>query len=164
VNSQLMVGNLAWAPLPAFEEVDVLDRFNGVPTLGTFGKPGRKTLFWRAFGYVPPGGLSIWVYVPLSLEDEQHLEDAEPTELLQGLIFESPGWRQVTVGVAKDYRLFDEFDWNLPINASADDLVREMVQFLASSLAGLAEQETVAPSRRKAARKASKAVRELVTC
>jgi hypothetical protein len=116
-----MVGNLAWAPLPAFEEVDVLDRFNGVPTLGTFGRRGNKILFWRALGYIPPNGMSVWVYVPLSPEDELHLEGAEPTELL-------------------------------------------MVQFLASSLADLAEQETVAPSRRKAARKASKAVRELVTC
>jgi hypothetical protein len=47
MSTQPMVGNLAWAPLPAFEEVDVLDRFNGVPTLGTFGKPGSKILFWR---------------------------------------------------------------------------------------------------------------------
>jgi hypothetical protein len=84
--------------------------------------------------------------------------------LLQGLIFESPNWRHVTVAIAKDYRLFVEFDWNLPVKAAADNLVREMVQFLASSLAGLAEQETVAPSRRRAARKASKAVREPATC
>lgn len=50
MNGQPMVGNLAWAPLPAFEEVEVLDRFNGVPTLGVFGKPGDKILFWRAWG------------------------------------------------------------------------------------------------------------------
>lgn len=164
MKSQPMVGNLAWAPLPAFEEVDVLDRFNGVPTLGTFGKSGDKILFWRALGYVPPGGFSIWIYVPLSTADEQHLEDAEPAELLRGLIFESSEWRHVTVGMAKDYRLFVEFDWNLPVKTSAEDLVREMLLFLASSLTGLAEQETVTPSRRRAARKASKAVRELATC
>jgi hypothetical protein len=29
-----MVGNLAWAPAPGIESVDVFDRFNGVPTLG----------------------------------------------------------------------------------------------------------------------------------
>jgi hypothetical protein len=45
-----MLGNLAWAPLPAFEEVEVLDRFNRVPTLGTFGRPGEKILFWRVLG------------------------------------------------------------------------------------------------------------------
>jgi hypothetical protein len=34
--------------------------------------------------------------------------------------------------MAKDYRLFVEFDWDLPIKASAEDLVREMLFFLAS--------------------------------
>jgi hypothetical protein len=156
-----MLGNLAWAPLPAFEEVEVLDRFNGVPTLGVFGRPGEKILFWRALGYVPPGGFSVWLYVPLDAEDEQHLDDAEPAELLRGLIFESPRRRRATVGLARDYRLFVEFDWNLPAGAPSDHLVREMLTFLASSLAGLARQETIAPARRKAARKASKAVRQL---
>ena len=31
-----MLGNLAWAPVPAIESVEVLDRFNGVPTFGLF--------------------------------------------------------------------------------------------------------------------------------
>jgi hypothetical protein len=164
VNAQPMVGNLAWAPLPAFEEVDVLDRFNGVPTLGTFGRPGSKILFWRVLGYVPPSGLSVWLYVPLSEEDERHLEEAEPSELLHGLVFQSAQWRQVTVGMAKDYRLFVEFDWNLPVQAPSEDLVREMLGFLASSLKGLADEESVTPARRRAARKASRAVRELAVC
>jgi hypothetical protein len=164
VNAQPMLGNLAWAPLPAFEEVEVLDRFNGVPTLGVFGKAGSRILFWRALGYVPPGDFSVWLYVPLSPADEHHLMDAEPSELLHGLVFESSEWRHVTVGLAKEYRLFVEFDWNLPLKASAEDLVHEMLLFLASSLAGLAEQETATPSRRRAARKASKAVRELAAC
>jgi hypothetical protein len=164
VNAQPMLGNLAWAPLPAFEEVEVLDRFNGVPTLGTFGRPGEKILFWRALGYVPPGGLSVWLYVPLDADDEQHLTDAEPAELLHGLVFHSTQWRKATVGLARDYRLFVNFDWNLPVGAPSDGLVREMLTFLASSLEGLAEQETVAHARRKAARKASKAVRQLAVC
>jgi hypothetical protein len=122
VNAQPMIGNLAWAPLPAFEEVDVLDRFNGVPTLGTFGRPGSKILFWRVLGYVPPSGLSVWLYVPLSQ------------------------------------------DWNLPVRVPSEDLVREMLDFLASSLKGLADEESVTPARRRAARKASRAVRELAVC
>lgn len=162
MNGQPMVGNLAWAPLPAFEEVEVLDRFNGVPTLGVFGKPGDKILFWRALGYVPPSDLSVWLYVPLSPADEEHLACAEPSELLHGLVFDTPEWRHVTLGIAMEYRLFVEFGWSLPVKASSDDLIRQMVLFLASSLVGLAEQETVAPSRRRAARKASKAVRALV--
>jgi hypothetical protein len=48
--------------------------------------------------------------------------------------------------MAKDYRLFVEFDWNLPVRVPSEDLVREMLDFLASSL------------------KASRAVRELAVC
>ncbi|MGH3275245.1 MAG: hypothetical protein ACRDNZ_13095 [Streptosporangiaceae bacterium] len=70
----------------------------------------------------------------------------------------------MTVGIAKEYRLFVEFDWSLPVKTSSDELIRAMVAFLASSLSGMAEQETVTPSRRRAARKASKEVRELATC
>jgi hypothetical protein len=106
VNTQPMIGNLAWAPSPAFEEVEVLDRLNGVPTLGVFGKPGERILFWRALGYVPADDISAWVYVPLSPADEKHLSSADPSELLHGLIFESDEWRRVTVGVASGYRLF----------------------------------------------------------
>jgi hypothetical protein len=164
VNAQPMLGNLAWAPLPAFEEVEVLDRFNGVPTLGVFGKPGEKILFWRVLGYVPPDGLSVWLYVPLGPADEERLSGAEPSQLLQGVVFDSEEWRHATVGVAKDYRLFVEFDWNLPLKASSGDLLHDMLVFLASSLTGLAEQAAVGSSRRRAARRASKAVRELVAC
>jgi len=46
-----MLGNLAWAPVPAIENVD--DRFNGVPTFGIFSSGGDRQLFWRVTGYVP---------------------------------------------------------------------------------------------------------------
>jgi hypothetical protein len=46
-------GNLAWAPVPAIENVEVLDRFNGVPTFGVFTAGGERQLFWRVTGYVP---------------------------------------------------------------------------------------------------------------
>ena len=161
MSAEPMVGNLAWAPLPAFEEVEVLDRFNGVPSLGLFGQPGSKTLFWRALGYVPPRGISVWVYIPLDSGDEQHLESADPSALLRGLFFESPGCRRVTLGMALDNRLFAEFQWDLRPGASADALITEMLGFLKSSLAAMAEEATTTPSRRRTARNASKAVREL---
>jgi hypothetical protein len=66
--------------------------------------------------------------------------------------------------MASEYRLFIEFDWNLPVNASPGDLVREMLTFLMSSLTAIADQSTATPSRRQAAQKASKAVRELAAC
>lgn len=164
MRGQPMLGNLAWAPLPAFEAVEVLDRFNGVPTLGTFGSPGEKTLFWRVLGYVPPKGFSVWLYVPLEAEDEQHLEDAEPAELLHGLVFETTQYRRAIVGCARDYRLFGEFEWSIPVGASSDRLVRELLTFLASSLDGLAEQETVTHARWETVLQASEAVRQFAVC
>lgn len=158
-----MTGNLAWAPLPAFEEVEALDRFNGVPTLGVFGTRGQKILFWRALGYVPRYEISLWLYVPLTEEDEMHLDCAEPADLLQGLVFGSRPGRRVTVGIAHEYRLMFQFDWSLPQGAAPDDLIRGLLTFTASELADLLKR-SMTPSRKKEAKRASKAVHELALC
>ena len=158
MTAQPMVGNLAWAPLPAFEEVEALDRFNGVPTLGVFGRPGARVLFWRALGYVQE--LSIWLYVPLSDADEQRLAFADSSDLLTGLVFESDAARTVTVGVAQDNRLVWEYSWILPAGLSSGELVSQLVGFLLESL-GRSLKQAMAPRRRKAVKKATRAVREL---
>jgi hypothetical protein len=156
--AQPMVGNLAWAPLPAFEEVEVIDRFNGVPTLGVFGKPGSRVLFWRVLGYVPAYDVSMWLYVPLDSAEEYRLESAESSGLLDELIFRSEVDRKVSVGLAVSYRLLFEYEWVLPANSSPDDLVTALLRFSASAL----KRERVgARARRKAARRASKALEEL---
>ena len=130
MSAQPITGNLAWAPLPAFEEVEVLDRFNGVPTLGVFGGPGERTLFWRMSGYVPqPDEYSVWLYIRLDPRDEEHLYSAAPDDLLDGLVFNSGQPRWATVGVAHDNRLQYEFEWNLPRAAQPSDLVRVASQF-----------------------------------
>jgi len=67
--------SIAWAPTPAIENVEVLDRFNGVPTFGLFSAGGERQLFWRMTGYVPRS-VSVWLYVPLTPEDENHLTHA----------------------------------------------------------------------------------------
>jgi hypothetical protein len=155
-----MIGNLAWAPLPAFGKVEVLDRFNGVPTLGVFGHPGERVLFWRVAGYVPKHELSIWLYVPLLADDEDRLETASDSDLLDGLIFRTAIDRRVTIGMAQSYRLKYEYEWDLPRGLSPDEVVGGMLQFLARSLkATLARTEGM--SRRKAVAKASEAVTEL---
>lgn len=163
MNAQSMIGNLAWAPLSSLEEIDVLDRFNGVPTLGLFGTLGQKILFWRALGYVPSHQISLWLYAPLGEEDEIHLENAEPSELLQGLIFNSRTRRTVTVGIAREYRLAFQFDWSLPREAAQNELIRELLSFTASELDDLLRR-SITPSRKREARRASKAVRELTVC
>jgi hypothetical protein len=129
-----MVGNLAWAPLPAFEEVEVLDRFNGVPTLGVFGSPGDKTLFWRVSGYVPQSGeFSVWLYVPLEPGEEERVDSAEPDDLLTGLIFNAEAPRWATVGMAQDNRLRYEFRWKLPRATQPRELTRLVSEFAESS-------------------------------
>jgi len=157
-----MMGNLAWAPAPGIENVDVLDRFNGVPTLGLYSASGERELFWRALGYVPRR-MSIWIYVPLTGGDEQRISEAEPTDLLTGVVFKSPSERYVTVGIALEYRLVFEREWHLPVNASPGQLINEMLEFLGEAL-DIALQQELPPARRELMRTASEAVRELAAC
>ncbi len=154
-----MLGNLAWAPVPAIENVEVLDRFNGVPTLGVFSAAGERQLFWRATGYVPRS-VSIWLYVPLNTADENLLTCADPSDLLTGIIFESRRPRYVTVGIAKDYRLVFEREWQLPPEADPDRLIHEMLDFLIEAL-NLALEQELPPARRELMYSTSQAVREL---
>ena len=154
-----MRGNLAWAPLPAFEEVEVLDRFNGVPTLGIFGPPGSRVLFWRASGYVPRHGISAWLYVPLDEADKAHLADADSADLLHGIVFQSAEPRAVTIGLAADYRLALAYPWQLPADLPAEDLLRELFGALSGELQA-SMRRTLAPGRKKTAKKASRAIRE----
>jgi hypothetical protein len=157
-----MIGNLAWAPVPAIENVDVLDRFNGVPTLGLFSAAGERELFWRALGYVPRS-MSIWIYLPLTTEDEERLSRADVSDLLTGLVFQSQTARYVTVGIAKGYRLVFEREWHLPVDATPGQLVNDLLEFLGEALEISLDQELPA-ARREIMRSASEAVKELAAC
>jgi hypothetical protein len=157
-----MTGNLAWAPAPGIENVDVFDRFNGVPTLGMFSVDGKRNLFWRALGYVPRR-MSIWIYLPLTEADEHHLSCSDPSDLLTGLVFHSPAERYATVGIALEYRLVFEREWRVPVDAGADRLIAEMLEFLSEAL-DIAMQQDLPPVRRELMRTVSEAVRELAAC
>jgi hypothetical protein len=154
-----MLGNLAWAPVPAIENVEVLDRFNGVPTFGLFSAGGERQLFWRLSGYVPRS-MSIWLYVPLTADDENQLANAEPSDLLQGLVFRCREPRYVTVGVATDYRLVFEREWRLPENAAPQTLLFDALDFLLDALM-IALREDMPPARRQIVYTTSQAIREL---
>lgn len=154
-----MLGNLAWAPVPGIETVEVLDRFNGVPTFGLFSAGGERQLFWRISGYVPRS-TSIWLYVPITAADEKHLARVEPSDLLQGLVFWSREPRYVTVGVARDYRLVFEREWRLPENTDQQTLPVDVVDFLVDALV-IALREDMPPARREIVYTTSQAIREL---
>jgi hypothetical protein len=154
-----MMGNLGWAPAPGIENVDIFDRFNGVPTLGLFSAGGQRNLFWRALGYVPRR-MSIWIYLPLTEADEHHLSCADAADPLAGLMFNSPTKRYAAVGIALEYRIVFEREWHLPADAGADRLIDEMLEFLREAL-DIAMQQELPPVRRELMRTASEAVREL---
>jgi hypothetical protein len=154
-----MLGNLAWAPVPAIENVEVLDRFNGVPTFGLFSAAGERQLFWRAMGYVPRS-TSIWLYVPLNAAEENALSSADPSDLLTGTVFRSPTARYATVGVARDYRLVFEREWQLLGDADPNRLIHEVLGFLIEALERALTQD-MPKAWREIVYRTSQAVREL---
>ena len=154
-----VLGNLAWAPVPAIENVEILDRFNGVPTFGLFTVGGERQLFWRVTGYVP-NSVSVWLYVPLTAVDEYRMTHGDPSDLLEGLAFRSREPRYVTVGVAQDYRLIFEREWQLPADADPQALLREVLTFLIEALI-MALDEDLPPARRELVYMTSQALREL---
>jgi hypothetical protein len=162
VNQLPELGNLAWAPVPAIERVEVLDRFNGVPTLGIFNADGERTLFWRALGYVPTE-ISIWLYVPMTDAAERHVTACDPSDVLTGPLFQSPVSRYVAVGVTdSDYRITFEREWNVAAGRSAAGVIDELLDFLLEAFNVMLEQD-LPPTRREMMVRASHAVRELVT-
>jgi len=154
-----VLGNLAWAPDPATERVEILDRFNGVPTLGVLQAPEGDHLYWRVFGYVP-ALISVWIYAPIDGRDATHLDECGTTELLDGLIFNAPRERYVTVGVAEGNRLVFEREWLLPANLSQPSFTTELTRFLLEAL-NIALEQALPPGRREVVDRASRAVREL---
>jgi hypothetical protein len=153
------VGNLAWIPLTSVEEVEIFDRYNGVPTLGVFRLGGQAHLFWRALGYT--GDVSVWLYVPLSPQDEACLENDEGPGLLDGTVFRSTHPRYVAVGIADFNRLIFEREWIVPRELRQADIIRPLAEFIEESLQ-IALDEGLPPTRRQNVQKAQDAVRHLV--
>lgn len=153
------LGNLAWAPHAAVERVEILDRFNGVPTLGVLKTPEENHIFWRALGYVPER-FSVWIYAPIDEREADHLDDCEPLDLLQGPLFAARRDRYVTVGAAENNRLFFEREWLIPAGCNDGTLREELLKFLLEAFLIALEQE-LPPGRREIVNRASQVVREL---
>jgi hypothetical protein len=140
MNALPMLGNLAWAPVPAVESVEVLDRFNGVPTFGLFSSRGQRQLFWRVTGYVPQS-FSIWLYIPLAAA-------------VRRSAIRHRGHSQ---GLPPDL----EREWQLPEDVEPQPLVRGLVTFLLDALR-IMLTEDMPPARRDLVFTMSQAVEELV--
>ena len=116
-------------------------------------------MFWRVTGYVPRS-YSIWLYIPLTADDENRLSHAEPSDLLDGLVFRSSAPRYATVGVAKDYRLVFEREWRIPQDTDSQRLLDDVLGFLLDALT-IALTEDMPPARRELVYTTSEAIREL---
>jgi hypothetical protein len=157
-----VVGNLAWAPMPNVDEVEILDRFNGVPTFGIVRGAVGSHLFWRVLGYVPDHA-SFWLYVPLEAADERRLAECDDQEFLSGIVSDSAGERYVTLAVAWDNRVLFEREWLMPAGLSDTEFKKSGLRFLTESMEITIEQGLPA-SRREVMRAASAAMHEMAVC
>jgi hypothetical protein len=132
---------------------------NGVPTFGLFSTGGERQVFWRVTGYVPRS-YSIWLYIPLTADDESRLSHAEPSDLLAGLVFGSSAPRYASVGVARDYQLIFEREWRIPQDTDSQRLLGDVLGFLLDALT-IALTEDMPPARRELVYTTSEAIREL---
>lgn len=157
-----VLGNLAWMPLPAVEELEIFDRFNGIPTLGVLKSAENTHLFWCVHPHLREQ-LSLWIYVPLADQDEQHVASADPLDLLTGPVFNASESRYVTLGVAQGNRLFFEREWQLPGGLSRDGFVKELLHFTQEALS-IALRQDLPGHRRTVMKSASRAVDQLAGC
>jgi hypothetical protein len=156
------VGNLAWAPMASVDEVEILDRFNGVPTFGIVRGSAGSHLFWRAVGYVPDHA-SFWLYVPLGAVDEVRLRESQDEDFLNGIVHQSPVERYVTLAVAWDNRILFEREWLMPAGLNDLEFKRASLRFLTEALQIKIEQGLPA-SRLEIMRAASAAMKEMAVC
>lgn len=139
---ELDLGNLAWAPVNDFTSVEVLDRFNGIPTLGVFSSGSSSYLFWRTMHV---GRASVWLYVSLT-EDERVLLMSGKGDL-NGILFQRTSPCYSTVGAAHDTRLVFEREIQLAVGQDSDQTWRAVIDHAVSSL-GLALEHGLPPARR----------------
>jgi hypothetical protein len=126
------IGTMAWTSLPgAFEDVRVLDRFNGAPTLGVVRAGHTPHVFWRVAPYV--GDVSVWLYVPASPAELVRL-DRDEGDPLDGLVFRSRIPRCATVGVAHENQVLIAMPWRLAADLEARQVVRTLMRFTAGAL------------------------------
>ncbi|GAB3818707.1 hypothetical protein [Micromonospora zhanjiangensis] len=154
------LGNLAWAPLPTVDAVEIFDRFNGVPTLGVVRAEGDSCLFWRVIS--DDDKISAWLYVPLTDEDERYLSADDDNEVLDTIVFGSRTSRYTTIGIATSNRLVFEREWQLPRDLSPDEVAGTFLEFALEAMTVALEQDPpLPPSRRQIVQNASDAVRHM---
>jgi hypothetical protein len=154
------IGRLAWSPVPdAAERLEVLDRFNGAPTLGVIHSATMPHVFWRVAPYI--GDVSVWLYVPAAGTDLDRLDAPDGADPLDGLVFHSRTARYVAVAVAHDNRVLLALPWRLGPDLEPRQVVRGLMRFTAQALRAVLGQGPLPPHRQPAMRHACRMVSEL---
>jgi hypothetical protein len=154
------IGKLAWTPVSgAAARVDILDRFNGAPTLGILHSGPVPHVFWRVAPYI--GDVSVWLYVPASGADLARFDAADGGDPLDGLVFRSRAARLVAVGVAHDNRVLLALPWRLAADLAPQQVVRALMRFTEQALRAVLRQGPLPAHRRPVVRHACRTVSEL---
>jgi hypothetical protein len=154
------IGNLAWAPVSTtVARIEILDRFNGAPTLGIVHATPITHAFWRVAPYV--GDVSVWLYVPADGVDLARFDGSGGDDPLDGLVFGSRVARLVAIGVAHDNRVLLALPWRLAADLEPHQVVRALMRFTAQALRAMLRQGPLPAHRRPVVRHACRTVSEL---
>lgn len=122
VVSKLGIGERPWAPA-GDDPVDVLDRYNGIPTMGVLDQEQGSVLFWQVWGYAMETD-SLWLYVGLTSRERRAIAEMETGDPVDAFVLRAAVDRDVTLGVAYENRLLAERSARIPAGSTASQVTK----------------------------------------
>lgn len=144
----LNMGAQAWDAVRDADEIEILNRNNGVPTLGSAHTGRDCVLFWHA---ALDDDVSLWIYLKLGRGDKRLLRRNKVGHLLDGVTLGLKKDRAAALGIAYRGDLIALAPWQIPAGASAE----ELEPYLVATAAGILEPKAEAVKRADASRKSS---------
>lgn len=135
----LVLGIPAWRAVRDVENIEILNRDNGVPTVGCAHTKRRSILFWRA---TELDNASLWIYLRIGWRDKRLLRRNPAGGLLDGVVYGLRRERRAILGAADGGVLTNWVRWRIPASADAERLTDE----LASGWAVAAERPPLSGS------------------
>lgn len=140
----LDAGAQAWSAVRDADEIEILNRNNGVPTLGSAHTRRDCVLFWHAA--FEDDEASLWIYLKLGRRDKRRLRRNKVGHLLDGVTLGLRKERPAVLGVAYRGDLIAWAPWQIPAGASARQLGRDIVtaalRILAPKVEAVRQPET----------------------
>ncbi|HEX5403527.1 MAG TPA: hypothetical protein VFX16_14635 [Pseudonocardiaceae bacterium] len=129
-----------WLPLGP-DDVE-LNRFNGRPSAGLIATEFGALLFWQFSGH--GSGIGMWLYVPITDAEAEHIIDHPDEPLLEGLSDLLKG-RQGILALSREGRIWARGPYTFRAPTKRRPLLVQMLQALVS---GLNQSEPELPSGR----------------